>query len=52
MIDDHLIMQVKNINMEKRVVSKFVEITTRTVYTFDDGSSKEVVEKNNHTFLN
>jgi hypothetical protein len=51
-IDDNLIAQVRNINLEKRVVSKFVEITTRTVYTFEDGSTKEVTEKNNHTFLN
>lgn len=41
---------VKNLNTQKRIVSKQVEITTKIVYTFEDGSTKEVVEKQNHTF--
>jgi hypothetical protein len=51
-MDDNLLMQVKNMNLEKRVVSKYVEIETKIIYTFDDGSTKEVIEKNNHTFHN
>jgi hypothetical protein len=50
-MDDRLIMQVKQINLQKRIVSKFVEVTTKIVYTFEDGSTKEVIEKNNHTFI-
>jgi hypothetical protein len=45
-------MQIKNINLEKRIISKYVEIETKIIYKFDDGSTKEVIEKNNHTFLN
>ena len=41
---------VKNMNTQKRIVSKHVEVTTKIVYTFEDGSTKEVVEKQNHTF--
>jgi hypothetical protein len=50
--DERIFLQVKSINNQKRIVSKHVEVTTRVVYTFEDGSMKEVVEKNNHTFLN
>jgi hypothetical protein len=49
-VDDQIFFQVKNLNNEKRVISKYVEVTTKIIYTFDDGSTKEVVEKNNHTF--
>jgi hypothetical protein len=48
--EESLIHQVKNLNMEKRVISKFTEVTTRIVYTYHDGSTKEVTEKQNHTF--
>jgi uncharacterized protein YkwD len=47
---DNLTEMVKQINSGKRVVSKNVEVTTKIVYTFEDGSTKEVVEKQNHTF--
>jgi hypothetical protein len=48
--DDKIFMQVKNINLDKRVVAKYVEVTTKIVYKFDDGSTKETIETNNHTF--
>lgn len=47
---DNLTEMVKSINTSKRVISKHVEVTTKIVYTFEDGSTKEVVEKQNHTF--
>lgn len=47
---DNLSEMVKTMNISKRVVSKHVEVTTKIVYTFEDGSTKEVVEKQNHTF--
>jgi uncharacterized protein YkwD len=47
---DNLTEMVKHINSGKRIVSKHVEVTTKIVYTYDDGSTKEVVEKQNHTF--
>ena len=50
--DDIFTNQIQGLNLEKRIVSKFVEVTTKIVYTFDDGSTKEVVEKQNHTFSN
>ena len=49
-LEESLIHQVRNLNMEKRVISKFTEVTTRIVYTYHDGSTKEVIEKQNHTF--
>jgi len=42
--------QIKNINLNKKVISKFVEVTTKIIYTYEDGSSREVIEKQNHTF--
>jgi hypothetical protein len=42
--------QISNLNLEKRVISKYVEITTKIIYTYEDGSTKETVEKQNHTF--
>jgi hypothetical protein len=49
-VDDQIFFQVKNLSNEKRIVSKYIEVTTKIIYTFDDGSTKEVIEKNNHTF--
>jgi hypothetical protein len=49
-LEESLIHQVKHLNLEKRVISKFTEITTKIVYTYHDGSTKEVIEKQNHTF--
>jgi hypothetical protein len=36
----------------KKLVSKFVEVTTRIVYYYEDGTSKEVVDKKSQTFIN
>lgn len=44
--------EISKINAQKRVVSKYVEITTKIIYTYEDGSKKEVVETENHTFSN
>jgi hypothetical protein len=44
--------EIKKINTEKRIVSKFVEIQTKIIYTFDDGTTKEVIEKDCHVFKN
>lgn len=41
---------IKNINNEKKVISKQVEVVTKILYTYEDGSTREVVEKNNHTY--
>ena len=38
------------INSTKRIISKFVEITTKTITNYEDGSNKEVIEKDCHTF--
>ena len=43
--------EIAKINSKKKMASKFVEITTKTIITFEDGSKKEVVETDNHTFL-
>ena len=46
------IRQIQDINTRKRTVSKFVEVTTKVTYTFEDGTNKEVVSKDNHTYSN
>lgn len=38
------------INSNKKIVSKFVEITTKTIITYEDGSTKTIEEKENHTY--
>jgi hypothetical protein len=35
--------QVRQVNQDKKIVNKFVEVTTKIIYTFEDGTSKEVV---------
>lgn len=50
--EENLIEKVRNLNIRKKVVSKFVEVTTRIVYTYEDGTTKEVIEKQNHNFDN
>ena len=47
---DQLTQQVKNINAAKKVVKRTVEITTKIVYTYEDGSTKEVNEVKTHLF--
>jgi len=47
---DQLTQQVKNINAAKKVVKRTVEITTKIVYTYEDGSTKEINEVKTHVF--
>ena len=47
---DQLTQQVKNINANKKVIKKTVEITTKITYTYEDGSTKEINEVKSHTF--
>lgn len=42
--------EISALNSQKRVVSTFVEITTKTIVTYDDGSTKETYDKQNHTY--
>jgi hypothetical protein len=48
--DEALISKVKQLNLHKKIISKTVEVTTKVVYTYNDGTTKEVVEKQNHIF--
>lgn len=48
--DEALISKIKQLNLHKKIISKTVEVTTKVVYTYNDGTTKEVVEKQNHIF--
>ena len=48
---DLLTQQVKNINANKKIVKKEVEITTKITYTYEDGSTKEINEVKKHNFV-
>ena len=48
--NDDLINAVKLLNLEKKIVSKYVEITHKIIYTYEDGSTKEAIETQNHKF--
>lgn len=48
--DEALISKVKQLNLHKKIISKTVEVTTKVVYTYNDGTTKEVIEKQNHIF--
>ena len=48
--NEDLINGVKLLNLEKKIVSKYVEITHKIIYTYEDGSTKESVETQNHKF--
>ncbi len=48
---DQLTQQVKNINANKKIVKKEVEITTKITYTYEDGSTKEINEVKKHNFV-
>ena len=48
---DQLTQQVKNINANKKIVKKEVEITTKITYTYGDGSTKEINEVKKHNFV-
>jgi uncharacterized protein YkwD len=47
---DDLADQVKKFNMNKKVVKRNVEVVTKITYVYEDGSTKEVVEKESHVF--
>ena len=47
---DDLADQVKKINLNKKVVKRNVEVVTKITYVYEDGSTKEVVEKESHVF--
>lgn len=42
--------EINEIISKKKVISKYVEIVTKVIYTYEDGSKKETVEKDEHTF--
>ena len=48
---DQLTQQVKNINANKKIVKKEVEIMTKITYTYEDGSTKEINEVKKHNFV-
>jgi hypothetical protein len=48
--NEFVMNDIKKMNINKHVVKKNVEITTKITYTFSDGTEREVVEKNNHNF--
>lgn len=39
---------IRNLNSEKKIISKQIEVLTKITYTYDDGTTREVTEKNNH----
>lgn len=40
--------EIVHLANEKKILSKTVEVITKVVYTFDDGTTKEVQDKTNH----
>ena len=47
---DQITQQVQNINANKKILKKEVEITTKITYTYEDGSTKEINEVKRHVF--
>ena len=47
---DQITQQVQNINANKKILKKEVEITTKITYTYKDGSTKEINEVKKHVF--
>jgi hypothetical protein len=47
---DQITQQVQNINANKKILKKEVEITTKITYTYEDGSTKEINEVKKHIF--
>jgi len=47
---DLITQQVQNINANKKILKKEVEITTKITYTYEDGSTKEINEVKKHVF--
>ena len=48
--NDDLINAVKLLNLEKKIISKHIEITHKIIYTYEDGSTKQTIETQNHKF--
>jgi len=50
--EDHNLTKnpIKMLNDEKKLIRKQIEVVTKIIYTFDDGSCREITEKNNHTY--
>lgn len=48
--NNSMINEISKINNSKRVLSKYVEVITKTIITYEDGCKKEVTEKEEHTF--
>ena len=44
---DQITQQVQNINANKKILKKEVEITTKITYTYEDGSTKEINNNEN-----
>ena len=47
---ENLASQTKGLLSQMKVVEKKVTVTTKIVYTYEDGSTKEVTQVENHTF--
>ena len=47
---EELTNRTKNIMNEMKVIEKKVEIITKVIYTYEDGSTKEVVQTQKHSF--
>lgn len=47
---DDLKFEVFKINSNKRIVSKHVEVITKIIIQYEDGTKKEIEEKESHTF--
>ena len=47
---EELSEKVKKMNQNKKIIKKIVEITTKITYVYDDGSSKDISEKETHVF--
>ena len=47
---EELTNRTKNIMNEMKVIEKRVEIITKVIYTYEDGSTKEVVQTQKHSF--
>lgn len=46
----HNTEDIAYLNSQKKVVKKYVEVTTKTILYYEDGSKKEYTESDNHTF--
>ena len=47
---DQLKLKVKAINLSKKIVKKEIEIFSKVIYKFEDGSTKEVSETKTHVY--